>query len=80
MFLTAAALRYTADPVTKVTILLRGRARIYHGHALYDRYSKTRNELLMSWFTMGGRVVEELVYLDPTLVHLMILKSWQLLS
>src|SRR5690625_6238225 len=44
--LTAAALRYT-DPVTKVTILPRGRAL---GYTMVmpseDKYSTTRNELL----------------------------------
>ncbi|WP_332835445.1 ATP-dependent zinc metalloprotease FtsH [Actinomyces sp. zg-332] len=65
--LTAAALRYT-DPVTKVTILPRGKALGYTMvMPVEDRYSKTRNELLDELvYAMGGRVAEELVYLDPT--------------
>lgn len=65
--LTAAALRYT-DPVTKVTILPRGKALGYTMVLpVEDRYSKTRNELLDELvYAMGGRVAEELVYLDPT--------------
>jgi cell division protease FtsH len=65
--LVAAALRYT-DPVTKVTILPRGRAL---GYTMVmpteDRYSTTRNELLDQLaYAMGGRVAEELVFHDPT--------------
>ena len=65
--LVAAALRYT-DPVTKVTILPRGRAL---GYTMVmpteDRYSTTRNELLDKLaYSMGGRVAEELVFHDPT--------------
>ena len=65
--LVAAALRYT-DPVTKVTILPRGRAL---GYTMVmpteDRYSTTRNELLDQLaYSMGGRVAEELVFHDPT--------------
>lgn len=65
--LVAAAARYT-DPVTKVTILPRGRAL---GYTMVmpteDRYSTTRNELLDQLaYAMGGRVAEELVFHDPT--------------
>ncbi|NTW41388.1 MAG: ATP-dependent metallopeptidase FtsH/Yme1/Tma family protein, partial [Cellulomonadaceae bacterium] len=65
--LVAAALRYT-DPVTKVTILPRGRAL---GYTMVmpseDKYSTTRNELLDQLaYSMGGRVAEEIVFHDPT--------------
>lgn len=65
--LCAAALRYT-DPVTKVTILPRGRAL---GYTMVmpteDCYSKTRNQLLDDLvYAMGGRVAEELVFRDPS--------------
>ena len=65
--LCAAALRYT-DPVTKVTILPRGRAL---GYTMVmpteDRYSRTRNQLLDELvYAMGGRVAEDLVFLDPS--------------
>jgi cell division protease FtsH len=65
--LAAAAMRNT-DPVTKVTILPRGRAL---GYTMVmpteDRYSTTRNELLDQLaYAMGGRVAEELVFHDPT--------------
>ncbi len=65
--LVAAGLRHT-DPVTKVTILPRGRAL---GYTMVmpteDRYSVTRNELLDQLaYAMGGRVAEELVFHDPT--------------
>jgi cell division protease FtsH len=65
--IVAAALRYT-DPVTKVTILPRGRAL---GYTMVmpteDKYSTTRNELLDTLsYAMGGRVAEELVFHDPT--------------
>ncbi|TGO06486.1 ATP-dependent zinc metalloprotease FtsH [Serinibacter arcticus] len=65
--LVATAMRYT-DPVTKVTILPRGRAL---GYTMVmpaeDRYSTTRNELLDQLaYAMGGRVAEELVFHDPT--------------
>jgi cell division protease FtsH len=65
--LAAAALRYT-DPVTKVTILPRGRAL---GYTMVmpteDKYSTTRNELLDQLaYAMGGRVAEEIVFHDPT--------------
>jgi cell division protease FtsH len=65
--LVAAALRYTA-PVTKVTILPRGRAL---GYTMVvpedDKYSVTRNELLDQLaYAMGGRVAEEIVFHDPS--------------
>jgi cell division protease FtsH len=65
--LVATALRYT-DPVTKVTILPRGRAL---GYTMVmpaeDKYSVTRNELLDQLaYAMGGRVAEEIVFHDPT--------------
>ena len=65
--LTAAALRYT-DPVTKVTILPRGRAL---GYTMVmpseDKYSTSRNELLDQLvYAIGGRVAEEIVFHDPT--------------
>ena len=65
--LAAAAMRHT-DPVTKVTILPRGRALGYTMVLpLEDRYSVTRNELLdQLTYAMGGRVAEELVFHDPT--------------
>jgi cell division protease FtsH len=65
--LVATALRYT-DPVTKVTILPRGRALGYTMvMPLEDKYSTTRNELLDQLaYAMGGRVAEELVFHDPT--------------
>ncbi len=65
--LVAAAMRHT-DPVTKVTILPRGRALGYTMvMPLEDRYSTTRNELLDQLaYAMGGRVAEELVFHDPT--------------
>lgn len=65
--LAAAAMRNT-DPVTKVTILPRGRALGYTMVLpLDDRYSVTRNELLdQLTYAMGGRVAEEIVFHDPT--------------
>lgn len=65
--LCAAALHYT-DPVTKVTILPRGRAL---GYTMVmpseDRYSRTRNQLLDELvYSMGGRVAEELIFRDPS--------------
>ena len=65
--LVAAAMRHT-DPVTKVTILPRGRAL---GYTMVmpqeDRYSKTRNQLLDNLaYAMGGRIAEELVFGDPS--------------
>jgi cell division protease FtsH len=63
----AAALRNT-DPVTKVTILPRGRALGYTMvMPIRDKHSVTRNELLDTLaYAMGGRVAEEIVFHDPT--------------
>jgi len=65
--LAAASMRHT-DPVTKITILPRGRALGYTMVLpLEDRYSVTRNELLdQLTYAMGGRVAEEIVFHDPT--------------
>jgi cell division protease FtsH len=65
--LAAAAMRH-ADPVTKVTILPRGRALGYTMVVpIDDKYSVTRNELLdQLTYAMGGRVAEEIVFKDPT--------------
>ena len=65
--LAAASMRHT-DPVTKVTILPRGKALGYTMVLpLEDRYSVTRNELLDQLaYAMGGRVAEEIVFHDPT--------------
>jgi len=65
--LAASAMRHT-DPVTKVTILPRGRALGYTMVLpLEDKYSVTRNELLDQLaYAMGGRVAEEIVFHDPT--------------
>ncbi|MEK0306283.1 ATP-dependent zinc metalloprotease FtsH [Bifidobacterium favimelis] len=65
--LVAAALHNT-DPVTKVTILPRGRALGYTAvMPTEDRYSQSRNELLDQMaYAMGGRVAEEVVFHDPT--------------
>ncbi|WP_146000598.1 ATP-dependent zinc metalloprotease FtsH [Brevibacterium ihuae] len=65
--LVAASMNDT-DPVTKVTILPRGRAL---GYTMVmpseDKYSTTRNELLDQLaYAMGGRVAEEIVFHDPT--------------
>ncbi|MDQ6911019.1 MAG: ATP-dependent zinc metalloprotease FtsH, partial [Actinomycetota bacterium] len=65
--LVAAALNHT-DPVTKVTILPRGRAL---GYTMVmpqdDKYSTTRNEILDQLaYALGGRVAEEMVFHDPT--------------
>ena len=65
--LAAAALNYT-DPVTKVTILPRGRAL---GYTMVmpteDRFNQTRNQLLDDLvYGMGGRVAEEIVFRDPS--------------
>ena len=65
--LVAASLN-NSDPVTKITILPRGRALGYTMVVpLEDRYSISRNQLLdqMAW-AMGGRVAEEIVFHDPT--------------
>ncbi len=65
--LVAASMNNT-DPVTKVTILPRGRALGYTMVIpLEDRYSVSRNELLdQIAYAMGGRVAEEIVFHDPT--------------
>ncbi|MCD1145931.1 ATP-dependent zinc metalloprotease FtsH [Kocuria sp. LUK] len=65
--LVAAALRNT-DPVTKITILPRGRALGYTMvMPLDDKYSTTRNELLDQMaYAMGGRAAEEIVFRDPS--------------
>ncbi|HEY1532351.1 MAG TPA: ATP-dependent zinc metalloprotease FtsH [Galbitalea sp.] len=65
--LAASAMRHT-DPVTKITILPRGRALGYTMVLpLEDKYSITRNELLDQLaYAMGGRVAEEIVFHDPT--------------
>ena len=65
--LAAAAMNHT-DPVTKVTILPRGKALGYTMVLpLEDKYSVTRNELLDQLaYAMGGRVAEEIVFHDPT--------------
>jgi cell division protease FtsH len=65
--LVATAMRNT-DPVTKITILPRGRALGYTMVLpLEDRYSVSRNELLDQMaYAMGGRVAEEIVFHDPT--------------
>jgi cell division protease FtsH len=65
--LAAAAMNHT-DPVTKVTILPRGKAL---GYTMVlpvdDKYSVTRNELQDQLaYAMGGRVAEEIVFHDPT--------------
>ncbi|WP_394279767.1 ATP-dependent zinc metalloprotease FtsH [Microbacterium sp.] len=65
--LAAAAMNHT-DPVTKVTILPRGKAL---GYTMVlpvdDKYSVTRNELQdQLTYAMGGRVAEEIVFHDPT--------------
>ncbi|GAA2905584.1 cell division protease FtsH [Microbacterium keratanolyticum] len=65
--LAAAAMNYS-DPVTKITILPRGRAL---GYTMVlpvdDKYSVTRNELQdQLTYAMGGRVAEEIVFHDPT--------------
>ena len=65
--LVAAALNNT-DPVTKVTILPRGRALGYTAvMPTEDRYSQSRNQLLDQLaYAMGGRVAEEVIFHDPT--------------
>jgi cell division protease FtsH len=65
--LVAGSLNY-ADPVTKITILPRGRAL---GYTMVmpqeDRYSISRNQLLdQIAYAMGGRIAEEIVFKDPT--------------
>ena len=65
--LVAAALNDT-DPVTKVTILPRGRALGYTAvMPTSERYSQSRNQLLDQMaYAMGGRTAEEIVFHDPT--------------
>lgn len=65
--LVAAALNHT-DPVTKVTILPRGRALGYTMvMPVDDKYSTTRNEILDQLaYALGGRVAEEIVFHEPT--------------
>ena len=65
--LVAGALNYS-DPVTKITILPRGRALGYTMvMPMEDRYSITRNQLLdQIAYAMGGRIAEEIVFKDPT--------------
>ncbi|GAA1953814.1 ATP-dependent zinc metalloprotease FtsH [Microbacterium deminutum] len=65
--LAAAAMNHT-DPVTKITILPRGKALGYTMVLpLDDKYSITRNELQDQLaYAMGGRVAEEIVFHDPT--------------
>ncbi|MCS3442436.1 MULTISPECIES: ATP-dependent zinc metalloprotease FtsH [Microbacterium] len=65
--LAAAAMNYT-DPVTKITILPRGKALGYTMVLpLDDKYSVTRNELQdQLTYAMGGRVAEEIIFHDPT--------------
>ena len=65
--LVAAGLNHSA-PVSKVTILPRGRAL---GYTMVvpdeDKYSVTRNELLDQLaYALGGRVAEEIVFHDPS--------------
>ncbi|GAB3279737.1 ATP-dependent zinc metalloprotease FtsH [Microbacterium lacusdiani] len=65
--LAAAAMNHT-DPVTKITILPRGKALGYTMVLpLEDKYSVSRNELQDQLaYAMGGRVAEEIVFHDPT--------------
>jgi cell division protease FtsH len=63
-----AASMLNTEPVTKITILPRGRAL---GYTMVlpqdDKYSTTRNEMLDQLaYALGGRVAEELVFHDPT--------------
>ena len=65
--LVAAAMNHT-EPVSKITILPRGRAL---GYTMVlpadDKYSTTRNELLDQLaYALGGRVAEEIVFHDPS--------------
>jgi cell division protease FtsH len=65
--LVAAAMNHT-DPVTKITILPRGRAL---GYTMVlpvdDKYSTTRNEILDQLaYALGGRVAEEIIFHDPS--------------
>ncbi len=63
-----AASMNNSDPVSKITILPRGRALGYTMVLpLEDRYSISRNQLLdQIAYAMGGRVAEEIVFHDPT--------------
>lgn len=65
--LVAGACNYS-DPVTKITILPRGRALGYTMvMPMEDRYSISRNQLLdQIAYAMGGRMAEEIVFKDPT--------------
>lgn len=65
--IVAAAMNHT-DPVTKVTILPRGRALGYTMvMPVDDKYSTTRNEILDQLaYALGGRVAEEIIFHDPT--------------
>ncbi len=56
------------DPVTKVTILPRGRALGYTMvMPVDDKYSTSRNEILDQLaYALGGRVAEEIIFHDPT--------------
>ncbi|WP_068321227.1 ATP-dependent zinc metalloprotease FtsH [Janibacter terrae] len=65
--LVAAAMNHT-DPVTKITILPRGRALGYTMvMPLDDKYSTTRNEILDQLaYALGGRVAEEMIFHDPS--------------
>ena len=65
--LVAAAMNHL-DPVTKVTILPRGRALGYTMvMPMDDKYSTTRNEILDQLaYALGGRVAEEIIFHDPT--------------
>ena len=65
--LVAAAMNHT-DPVTKITILPRGRALGYTMvMPVDDKYSTTRNEILDQLaYALGGRVAEEIIFHDPS--------------
>lgn len=65
--LVATAMNHL-DPVTKVTILPRGRALGYTMvMPMDDKYSTTRNEILDQLaYALGGRVAEEIIFHDPT--------------
>jgi cell division protease FtsH len=65
--IVAAAMNHL-DPVTKVTILPRGRALGYTMvMPIDDKYSTTRNEILDQLaYALGGRVAEEMIFHDPT--------------
>ena len=56
------------DPVTKITILPRGRALGYTMvMPIDDKYSTTRNEILDQLaYALGGRVAEEIIFHDPS--------------